>query len=144
MQTDKRNACVKYIVLCALASVSMAAIAGDQYGISVYGYSTDSTDQGYQRQIYGGGNGVYRYSSPATQGSCNQPYGGFYSHCQSGAYQGYYQQPPAYDSPPPYGGYQPPYDRGYSEGFHDGYHQGQHQPNKPRHGTRFGNRRYNN
>ncbi|MGH8532910.1 MAG: hypothetical protein ACREV1_09360 [Gammaproteobacteria bacterium] len=123
MQSDKRN--VKYIVLCALASVSVAAIAGDRYGTSVYGYRTD---QGYQRQIYGGGND-----------SCNQPY----SRClQSDAYQGYYQQPHPYYSPSPYGGYQPPYDRGYSEGYHDGYHQGQHHPDKPRHGTRFSNPRY--
>ncbi|MGH8535924.1 MAG: hypothetical protein ACREXM_05540 [Gammaproteobacteria bacterium] len=41
MQSDKRNTRVKYIVLCALASVSMAAIAGDRSAISVYGYSTD-------------------------------------------------------------------------------------------------------
>ena len=140
MQSDKRNTRVKYIVLCALASVSMAAIAGDRTGISVYGYSTD---RGYQRQIYGGGNGVYRYYSSPNQDSCNQPYGGFYSRCvQSDAYPGYYQPP--YYSPSPYGGYQPPYNRGYSEGYHDGYHQGQHHPSKPRHGTRFSNRRYKN
>lgn len=112
MPNDKRNTRVKYILLCALASVSVAAIAGDRTGISVYGYSTDP---GYQRQIYGGGNGVY---------------------------QGYYQPP--YYSPSPYGGYQPPYHRGYSEGYHDGYHQGQHHPSEPRHGTWFGNRRYKN
>jgi len=110
MQSDKRN--IRYIVLCALASVSMAAIAGDRYGISVYGYSTE---QGYQRQIYGGGNGGYRY----------------------------YQQPRPYYSPSPYGGYQPPYYRGYSEGYHDGYHQGQHQ-REPRHGTRNSDRRNKN
>ncbi|MGH8468396.1 MAG: hypothetical protein ACREVY_05290 [Gammaproteobacteria bacterium] len=141
MQSDKRNTCFKYILLCALAtaalaSVSMAAIAGDRSGISVYGYSTD---QGYQRQIYGGGNGVYRYYSSPIQDSCNQPY----SRCpRSGAYEGYYQQPHPYYSPSPYGGYQPPYNRGYSEGYHHGYHQGL--PSKPRHGTWFGNRRYKN
>ena len=67
MQSDKRN--VKHIVLCALASVSMAAIAGDRYGISVYGYSTE---QGYQRQIYGGSNGVYRYYVSPTQDSASR------------------------------------------------------------------------
>lgn len=139
MQSDKRN--VKYIALCALASVSMAASAGDRTGISVYGYSID---RGYQRQTYGGGNGVYRYLS-ATQDSCNQPYGGSNSRCpRSGAYQGNYQQPYPYYSPSPYGGYQPPYHRGYSEGYHDGYQQGQHQPSEPRHGTRFSNRRHKN
>ena len=140
MQSDKRYTRIKYIVLCALGSVSMAAIAGDRTGISVYGYSTD---QSYQHQIYGGGNGVYRYYSSPTQDSCNQPYGGSYSRCvQSGAYQGYYQPP--YYSPSPYGGHQPPYHRGYSDGYHDGYHQGQPQPREPRHGSKFSNPRYKN
>jgi len=76
MQSDKRNTRVKYILLCALASVSVAAIAGDRTGISVYGYSTD---QGYQRQIYGGGNGVYQgyyqppYYSPLPTVDINRP-----------------------------------------------------------------------
>ncbi|MGH8512465.1 MAG: hypothetical protein ACREV8_00650, partial [Gammaproteobacteria bacterium] len=87
------NTRIKYTVLCALASVSMAAIAGDRTGISVYGYSTE----GYQRQIYGG-DGVY-------QGYYQPPY---YSPSPYGGYQ-----------PPYYRGYS----EGYHDGYHQGQHQ---------------------
>lgn len=116
MPSDKRN--LKYIVLCAFAFVSLAAVAGDHY--SAYGYRTDP---GYRRPAHDSGYGVHLYyGSPD---ACGHGYG-LYSHCLRDSDR-YYQGPPVDYSPSPYD----PYYRGYSEGFHDGYHQRQYRA--PRH-----------